>query len=445
MGRGKGRRPIARRSVGLALAAGGIAALAIGGVAFGSWLWHRPSVGEIRRLVAAHDNDAGLRVAADLLASNPANPQVLETLGTLYAGLCDEATGEPDRPRASAAVRRIAITLHNALRSGPDSALGEEVFGEFALAAGNDEMAVTALQRAETLGVPADRVDVPLVLALLRAGRFQDVLQATQPEATSSPRHRAMLLMLQARAHLGLSQIDEAREGFGAVLAIDPDNVDALSRLGMLALWQDRDESAAADCLTRARQAGPDASPTLRLAGEYTYATGDYGGSAAAYGELVRRGAPETFDPIPPTLGAARALIYEGDVAAAQAALDASPLPAADPSVRYYRALLAFRAGEFGRAVNLAQSLDTVLANYPPLDLLLGGALLADDLPAMAAAHLAHYVAEVPDDSAARSLLQKAQRGITDPMAAEVSQDELLVAFGFPPSTGTGAARKDGL
>ncbi|MGA3397589.1 MAG: hypothetical protein ABSC95_00110 [Acetobacteraceae bacterium] len=426
------------------LAAAGIAALAAGSIALRPWFATPRSVGEIRRLVAAHDSDAALRVAADLLARDPADPRLLEILDTLFAGLCDAATGEPAAPRSGAAVRRITITLRNALRNGPESPVADEVFGKFAVAGGYNELAAAALRRAETLGVPADRVDAPLALALLRAGRYQDVLQMTQPEAASSPRHRAVLLTLQARAYLGLAQDAEARNGFAAALASDPGDTDALSRLGMLALWHDRDASAAAALLARARAAAPDGLPTLRLAGEYDYATGDYRGSAAAYGALVRRGTPETFDPIPPSLGAARALTYAGDLAAAQAALDASPLPAGDPALRYYRALLAYRAGDFERAADLAQSLAAAWPNYPPLELLLGGALLASDLPAMAAARLAHYVAEVPGDGAARDLLQKAQRGMTDPMAAIVSPQELLVALGFPLSTGAGSAGKDG-
>ncbi len=111
--------------------------------------------------------------------------------------------------------------------------------------------------------------------------------------------------------------------------------------------------------------------------------------------------------------------------------------------MRYYRALLACRAGEFQHAADLAQSLEAALPNYPPLELLLGAASLASDLPAIAAAHLTRYGAEMPDDGAAQRLPQKAQGGMTDPMAASVSPQELLVAFGFPLSTGTGASGKD--
>ena len=443
MGRGGG--PIGRRAIRIALSAGGLAVLTAGGGVAWHWLAHPHSAGELRRLVAAHDSDAALRLAADLLGRNPADPQVLESLDALYAALCDDATGEPDRPHATAVLRRITITLHNAIRNGAEPPLGDEVLGKFALASGYYEMAATALRHAAAQGVPAERVDAPLALALLRAGRYQDVLQATPPDARSTPRYRAILLTLQARAWLGLLQVEPARKSLAAALTIDPANADALSRAGMLALWQDRDASAASALLARAQAASPDGLPALRLAGEYAYATGDYRRSAAAYAALVRRGAAEVFDPIPASLGLARALIYAGDLLAAQAALDASPLPAHDLSMRYYRALLAYRGGQFQRAAELAQSLDAAWPNYKPLQLLLGGALLASGLPAMAEARLAHYVAEVPGDAAARSLLQKAQRGMTDPAAASVTPDELMAAFGFPVSAAAGSAGKDGL
>ncbi len=111
------------------------------------------------------------------------------------------------------------------------------------------------------------------------------------------------------------------------------------------------------------------------------------------YGALVRRGAPETFDPTPPSLGLARALTYVGDLAAARAAFPASRLPANDASLRYYRAVLAYCAGEFRNATDLAQALGSALPNYPPLELLLGGASLASGFPATAVAHLGRYVA----------------------------------------------------
>ncbi len=110
------------------------------------------------------------------------------------------------------------------------------------------------------------------------------------------------MLALQGRAYLGLSQPEAARASFKDALAIDPDNVNALSELGMLALWRDRDQSAAAKLLAGAQRAAPDSAPTLRLAGEYAYAVGDYRGSAAAYHTLLKRGAREAFDP-PPSLG----------------------------------------------------------------------------------------------------------------------------------------------
>ncbi len=432
-----------RSSFKIALVLGGIVALTIGG----GGLWKSlapPSIGDIQRLVAAHQSDAALLAAARLLRRDPANPQVLGVLDTLYVGMFDMAMGEPDSSQDDTAVRLITVTLHNALRNGPDSPLAEAVLGEFAVAGGYDEMAVSALPRAEALGVPTDHVAVPLALALLRTGRYQDVLRTAQPEAMSSPGHRTALLTLRGRAYLGLSQPAAARESFEAALAIDAGNADALSRLGMLALWQDRDTSAAGALLARSRQAAPDAFPTLRLAGEYDYATGDYRGSAAAYGALVARGAPETFEPTPPSLGLARALIYQGDVAAARAALKASGLPGSDPALRYYRAMLAYRAGEFRNAALLAQPLLVTMADYPPVELLLGAALLASGYPETAAMHLTRYVAEVPGDAGARRLLDAAQRATGNPHAATVPRQELMAAFGFPLSTGSGPAGKDG-
>ncbi len=438
MGRRRGHHVLAPRWAARALVAVAVAVALSGVAVWRPWRPAPPSVAAIECAVAAGDTGSVLRLAAARLRRRAADPPLLDVLATVSVGLIEDAGGAGVAPDVAAAVRTIAFVLHGDLSQGSSGARVAELAGRFALLAGNDDMGLSDLARAEARGAGPAGLAVPRALALLRLERFAEAVQAARSDATLSPPHRAALLILRARGELGLSQVAAARASLLAALALDPAAVDAVARLGLLALWRDHDTAAAAELLGHARRLAPDAVPTLRLAGEYAYATGDYAASAAAYGALARSGTAEAFDPVPASLGAARALIYVGDLAGARAALDAAPLPAEDPSLRYDRALLAYRGGDFNQAVALARALTYVWRDYPPLDLLLGGALLAAGYPASAAARLGHYVAQFQGDAAARGLLDAAEHGVP------ASPQTLQTALGFPLSQANGSTDRSG-
>jgi tetratricopeptide (TPR) repeat protein len=210
--------------------------------------------------------------------------------------------------------------------------------------------------------------------------------------------------------------------------------------LGLLYLSRD-DHASAARWLDQAAAIEPDAAATLRLRGEYGYAVGDYAGSAAAYGKLVAANTPERSDPLAPALGLARARIYLDDLAGAADTLDHGQLPANDPRLGYYRALMAYRSGDFRRATDLAEPLVASMTNFPPLYLLLGGAALATGFPETARHYLEHYVDAVPSNATARTLLDEAiaRAGHSDE-AKPVARGPLYSALGFTVTPADAAA-----
>ncbi len=282
------------------------------------------SLEQVRTADPAPNPPTELRAISDILQQQPDNQQTLGRLDSLYDGLCDPTTQEPTISGAGAVLRRIVRTLQDGQTGRPDTGPREVRIGRFALAAGMDTDAATALTRATTLGVDPDSVVVPLALALLRADRPEELLQRLQPDAVADPHRRVLLQVLRARAQIALGHYDVAREGLQTALNAEPNNVGVLARFGVLVLWHDGGAEAAS-IVARARALNPDAPPTLQLAAEYAYATSDFAGSADTYGRLVQRGVPEVFDPIPPALGEARALIYRGDLKAAAAVLTRPP------------------------------------------------------------------------------------------------------------------------
>ena len=130
---------------------------------------------------------------------------------------------------------------------------------------------------------------------------------------------------------------------------------------------------------------------------------------------------PHRADPIEPILGYARAQIFQDDLTNAAATLANARLPNSDPKLGYFQALIAYRSGSFQRASELAQPLVNRMHDFPPLDLLLGSAALANGYPEIARHYLARYVDADPSNGEARALLdgvvaQLEHRGIGRPV-----------------------------
>jgi hypothetical protein len=103
-----------------------------------------------------------------------------------------------------------------------------------------------------------------------------------------------------------------------------------------------------------------------------------------------------------------------------------------DTSIQYYRALLAYRSGDYRRAVELALPLDVRRTDFPSLDLLIGAASLADGYPQIAVQRLRRYLITAPQNPAVRALLDLAEASTDKPAELVVPRDQLLGAFDFP-------------
>lgn len=403
------------------------------------------ALADVRHLMATQQTAAALHVFAQIPPSGISDPAARLVLDQLYAGLCDPVTEEPKPSIAAADIRRIASRLQEVLRDSPNSSSQDHRrVGEFALAAGLDNVAVAELNRARSPGIDRDSVLVPFALSLLRADKRDELLASVNPADGLAPHQRALLWSLRARAQSDLGQFAAARQSLASALKEEPANLSALSRLGMLELAHG-DRQIAGQMLDRARAIDPEAPPTLRLAAEYTFATGDYHASEAAYAKLVKLGVDEVYDPIPPTLGEARALIFAGDLRTAATRLNTAAVVLHDAWVTYYQAMLAYRAGDYRRAGELAEPLDAKLPAYPPLNLLMGAASLANGYPEIAVHRLQRYLDAEPGNNAARTLLDTAETGIAHPGEAKpVPNEQLLAAFGFPVTQPGGAEAPSG-
>jgi tetratricopeptide (TPR) repeat protein len=373
--------------------------------------------------------------AAEALRHDPSGPARAQ-LDQLYAEMSDPATGEPEARSDASALRSATDALHDASSAEPHDAALHRLLGEYLLASGLNRAAVTELQAAASQGEDMTLLAVPLAFALLRSDRLEELIALPTPPSLP-PHQLAMLRGVQARALEAMNRYPDAATMLQQALAAEPNDLDAVVRLGLLNLWHG-DRSLAAQWLEQATRIDPASVATLRLRGEYAYATRDFAGSAAAYDKLVAMGAPERLDP-PPILGLARAQIYQGDLHAAEATLAHPALPGNDPMLGYYRALLAYRSGAFQRASELAEPLIGPLNDYPAVHLLLGAAMLASGYPATARHYLAHYVAVVPDNRVAPVLLAEADERVAHPDTPQpIAPGQLYAALGFAATAANG-------
>lgn len=344
----------------------------------------------------------------------------LARLDAALPQMFDTMTGLP-QGRPDAALAGMMYSLQEAMVTASDRAR----LGRIVLLLGLNGVASDLL--AEALSGGIGEVTVPLAVALLRADRLE-ALRALEPEGFSTGQQQAALRTLQGRAAFKMGQLDPARRSFDAALAADPGHVDAMMRRALLELWHGS-KTEAGELLARARQTAPLATATLRLDAEVAYAHGDFSRSAELYALLATRPGPEPHDPIAPQLGQIRALVYQGEVAAAEAMLATVKLP----GTGYYKALAAYRAGRFREASELALSLERELAGWPPLQLLLGAAMLESDAPNLAVDRLRRYSAAVRGNQAAERLLAVAERRSRGE-AALPAREDLNTALGFPAS-----------
>lgn len=348
--------------------------------------------------------------------------------------MCDPVTGEPMPPESAEGPRKAVDALGDASRAQPNDAELHRVFGEYLLITGSNNAAVNELRTAADHEEDSAPLAMPLAFALLRTDRLED-LRARPVPANATPHQRAILYSVNARAAEAMRDYPAATVSLQKALDADPRNLSVIVALGMLYLR--RDETAIAKrWLDQAAEINPDAAATLGLRGEYAYATKDFAASADAYGKLVALGASGRHGPVPPSLGLARAQIYAGDPKAATATLDHAPLPANDPGRAYYLALIAFRAGDFQRAAELAEPLAGRMPGFPSINLLLGAAQLANGNLETARRSLERYAGDVPADQPAQTLLADTiDRLDNSGNSKPVSPEQLYAALGFTPAS----------
>ncbi|TFW21916.1 PEP-CTERM system TPR-repeat protein PrsT, partial [Massilia arenosa] len=304
------------------------------------------------------------------------------------------------------------IQLKNALQQNPDLREARVQLGQVYLNQGDAISAEKELRRALDLHAPEATVRPLLGRAMLRQGKFQDVLDAF-PE-TSDPELGPPILALRAEALLGQNKPDEARELFNQAVHLKPDYAPALLGLARLAAMNKLPQQAR-EMVDRALAGAPDDVESLRFKADLLRSAGRTEEALQIYRRVL--GLKPGYAPV--HIDIANILIDGGHFSDARAELaQARKASAGTLAIFYSQAMLDYREGKYGAALESLQQILRVAPDHQPSILLIGAVELALNSLQLAEQHLGRYLAANAHDPYGTKLMATLQLRNGKPEAA---------------------------
>lgn len=294
------------------------------------------------------------------------------TLTLLLAlAACSNAPNGPDAYRRGAAAlaagdpHTARVELMNAIKADPDSRAARILQARTDLALHDGAAALSEIDRARALGVPASDLAHLKAEALLLTGDPQGALAAL---ADAAPANAPLAARLRAEA-LQAEGSDAAGAAYDDAIRAAPD--DPLLWIDVARFRRGNGDLAGAlDASARALAIDPKSSPALSLRGELV--RGQYGLAAALpWFDQALAADPSNLTALLERaatlgdMGRTRAMLAD-----TRAALSLSP---GNPRAFFLQALLAARAGKFDLARSLYQRTKSAYDDQPDGMLLMGG------------------------------------------------------------------------
>ena len=304
---------------------------------------------------------------------------MLVTLGVL--GVSDAmAVSEKDRLKAirfyESAVTaesqdRIGVAivdLRRSLQKDPMNYGARLLLGKLHLRTGNFDLAVKELSVVHAKK-PTDETELYLARALLRVGRFKDVLEVL-PDRNNGTKYLKHSMLVRAEALLAVGKENEALNVYNQVIRIHPSDEVALFGIAR-AMFAAKKYSAVKDRLQLLLQEDIENAAAWNLMGETELALHNKDDAFVALNRSVR------LDPDNPSFLLVRAQAYletGGYYAARQDIELAKKLSPDNPLVGYLLAAVAYAQGDVRKADVEFTAVKDYFTDFPPALLL--GALI---------------------------------------------------------------------
>jgi putative PEP-CTERM system TPR-repeat lipoprotein len=298
-------------------------------------------------------------------------------------------------------LKSALIQLKNAVEKSPENGEARMALGHLQLEMNDAVSAEKEFRKARSLGIAADRVVPELAQALAQQGKTKELLEQVSPEmaAKSVP-----LLVLRGDALLASGKADEAKQSYGAALALNANSGDALLGLARHALFN-KDREAAELYGQEAVTKDPKNPEVFMFQGTMLRMNGKADEALAAFDKAL------ALKPDHRTAHIEKAYveISRGQFAAATKEIDAADKNSpGNLLVTYTRALNDFSQGKFAVAQEALQKILRVAPDHMPSVLLAGASELNTGATQQAEQHLRKFLESNPNDIYARKLLAQA-------------------------------------
>lgn len=325
------------------------------------------------------------------------------------------------------------IQLKNALQTDPNYTEARKLLGDIYLRTGNGPAAEKEFKVALQSSPSDTNLQIQLAKAYLLQGKHDAVLNEIKDDATD-PKVRVEVLLVRARAEMGLGKLADANSVFVEAERIAPK--DPRPKFGIAQLLANQGKTAEAEAKAdEALAVDADDSDALMLKGELRRLNRDLNGAVAAFDRAIKSNQHN----LQARLGRAAALVDLSRDTEAQAELQLifQRVPR-HPLASYLSALLQARKKDFIGAQEALQQAGAALDNHMPSVFLNGAINYALNQLEQAAAYLTRYVAAVPGNERARKLLGatfvrkgEPQRAIDvlKPLADSTTPDPQLLAL----------------
>ena len=183
-------------------------------------------------------------------------------------------------------VNAAVIQLKNALQADAGNVTARKLLGTLYLRMGNGVAAEKEFKEAARRATSDLELRALIGSAYLLQGKFDDVLKEVKDDV-SDPKIRLDILMVRARAELGLRKIQEANDLFVAAEKLDPK--DSRAKIGMAQVFANQGKVKESEAkVDEALAADPNNSEALVLKGELRRAQRDLDGSLGAFDRALK-------------------------------------------------------------------------------------------------------------------------------------------------------------